>query len=66
VVERVEPSDALTRVQQLTSRYDDDDDDTTMTELPSIECRHLIVGHARYLCKKTVQFIYSVRVTSWL
>jgi len=42
MVERVAASDALMRVQQLTSGSD-----ASMSELPSIECRHLIVGHAR-------------------
>jgi len=41
MVERVTPSEALMRIQQLTSGPE------AMSELPSIECLHLIEGHAR-------------------
>ena len=40
-VERVAPMEKLKRMLQLTSGP------AAMTELPSIECLHLIVGHAR-------------------
>jgi len=40
-VERVAPLEKLKRMSQWTSGP------AAMTELPSIECLHLIVGHAR-------------------
>jgi len=40
-VERVMPLEKLKRVSELTSGP------AAMTELPSIECLHLIAGHAR-------------------
>ena len=40
-VERVKPSERLTRMEYLTSGPE------AMTEFPSIDCLHLISGHAR-------------------
>jgi len=40
-VERVKPSERLERMKQLTTGPE------AMTEFPSIDCLHLISGHAR-------------------
>jgi len=40
-VERVKPSEKLKRMEQLTHGPD------SMTEFPSVDCLHLIAGHAR-------------------